>query len=139
MGVSISATNSKYSFDMGGGSFFDLRKNIAYVLNEELGKVYESLIYCHCKADFEEHDRKANEIITKYDLERYSGVLDFVYGSDCGGSVNYKACKQIYDLIKDEDFGDKFFRYAMRAHNDYEEFKEFLLECYSHRRQMRWS
>lgn len=45
MGVSISATNSKYSFDMGGGGFFDLRKNIAYVLNEELGKVYETRSY----------------------------------------------------------------------------------------------
>jgi hypothetical protein len=138
MGVTITATKSSYSFDMGCGGFFDLRQNIAHILNEELGEVYETLIHCHSREAFEEHDRRAGRVITKYDLDRYSGVLDFLYSSDCGGSANYKVCKQIYDLIKDVDFGDKCFRYAMRAHNDYEEFKAFLMECYSHRRSMRW-
>ena len=138
MGVTITATKPSYSFDMGCGGFFDLRQNIAHILNEELGEVYKTLIFCHSREAFEEHDRRASRVITKYDLDRYSGVLDFLYSSDCGGSANYKACKQIYDLIKDVDFGDKSFRYVMYVHNDYEEFKAFLKECYSHRRAMRW-
>lgn len=138
MGVSITATNSTYLFRMGGGGFFNIRKNIAYALNEDLGEVYESLLRCHYKADFEEHDRKANKIIADNNLEEYADVLDFLYASDIEGKASYKTCKRIYDLIKDIDFGDKCFRYAAQAHNDYEEFKQFLLECYVNRRSMRW-
>jgi len=139
MGVSVYANHSTLSFDMGGGGFFNIRKNIAYALNEDLGEVYESLLRCHYKADFEEHDRKANKIIADNNLEEYADVLDFLYASDIEGKISHKTCKRIYDLIKDIDFGDKCFRYAAQAHNDYEEFKQFLLECYSHHRKMRWS
>lgn len=69
MGVTITATNSKYSFDMGGGGFLSLRVNIAKAMDRELG----------------EH-------------------------------------------------------YAARSDGrDYEHFKDFLQECYTHRREMRWS
>ena len=37
MGVTITATNATYSFDMGAGGFFNLRKNIADVLDQEFG------------------------------------------------------------------------------------------------------
>lgn len=40
MGVTISATHSSYEFDTGYGGFFNLRKNIALALDDELGKMY---------------------------------------------------------------------------------------------------
>lgn len=47
-------------------------------------------------------------------------------------------CGKIYNLIKDIDFGDKGFRYAIYRRNDYEEFKKFLKDCYSKRKNMVW-
>lgn len=140
MGVSISAKNATYSFDMGGGGFFNLRKNIAYALDKDFGENYEQLILCHSKEACDANDREAERIINSKHLDdEYACVLDFLYASDCGGKINYKTCKKIYDLIKDIDFGDKCFRYGILVHNDYDEFKSFLKECYSHRRNMYWS
>lgn len=46
MGVSISATHSSYSFDMGYGGFGNLRKNIALALDDAFGNMY--LQYARC-------------------------------------------------------------------------------------------
>lgn len=136
MGVSITATNSKYSFDAGAFGFFNLRKNIALALNEDFGKHYEKLIYCRTKDDYEVFDRISNRMASRLKLD--CDVLDFLFMSDIEGSVPPRTCKKLYNLIKDVDFGRKGFRYGAYQHNDYEEFKLFLKECYEHRRKMRW-
>ncbi len=41
MGITITATNSTYEFDMGYGGFFVLRRNIARALDKEFGDTYE--------------------------------------------------------------------------------------------------
>ena len=140
MGVTIKATNSTYNFDMGAGGFFDLRKNIAYALDPDFGRVYSDIIHCHTSEEHIANDREAEHIINSKNLdEEYVDVLDFLYASDCEGKITYKTCKKIYDIIKDIDFGNECFRYGAIVHNDYEEFKAFLKECYSHRRTMYWS
>jgi len=137
MGVSIGATNSKYSFDMGYSGFFNLRKNIALALDKEFGENYANLANCHSEEDYEAHDKIANDLIEKKHLD--VDVVGFLYQEDSEGKIDYTICRKIYYIIKDVDFSGKSFRYAAYAHNDYEEFKAFLKECYSHRRQMRWS
>ena len=78
-------------------------------------------------------------IINSKGLDKeYSDVIDFLYMSDCGGKISYKTCRKILNLIRDIDYGNKGFRYAMLMNNDYGEFKEFLQECVSHRRNLRW-
>lgn len=140
MGISITATNTKFDFDMGYGGFFSLRRNIALALDQEFGENYSALNQCHTESQFAENDKVANEIIKKKHLdENYKEVIEFLYSSDVYGSISYKTCKQIYDLIKDVNFGNKGFRYAAYMDHDYNDFKEFLKECYSHRRKMRWS
>ena len=140
MGVSIKATNGIYSFDMGYGGFFNLRKNIAIALDPEFGDHYAKLLYRHSKEEFSTPDRKAEEIINRKHLdEDYADVLDFLYASDESGAISHRTCKKIYDLIKDIDFGNRCFRYTIHAHNDYDEFKEFLRDCYSWHKKMRWS
>lgn len=136
MGVSISAKNSKYDFNMGYIGFFWLRKNIATALDKNFGDNYKNLISCHTQEDFKEHDRIANMIIEKNELDE--DIVEFLYAPDTNGKISYKVCKKIYDLIKDIDFGNEHFRYGAYAHNDYEEFKEFLKECYAHHRNMYW-
>ena len=140
MGVTISANNSHYVFDMGGGGFFNLRKNIALAFDKEFGEHYETLIYRNSKEDFKAFDEKANKILSDSRFkDEDSDVLDFLFACDCEGKISYKTCKKIYELIKDIDFGEKIFTYAHYSKgDDYEMFKKFLKECYSHRRKMYW-
>ena len=136
MGTSITARNSTYRFDCGGYGFFNLRKAIAYAMDKEFGENYFNLVSCHTKEDYENHDKIANRILQEKGLDE--DVVDFLYQDDGKGKVNYKTCKKIYDLIKDIDYSGRGFRYAVYRHNDYDEFKEFLLECYKKHRNMVW-
>ena len=139
MGVTITANNSKYSFDMGYGGFFSLRAQIALALDKEFGGIYDLYSRCWSPQQYEANDRAAEAIINKQHLDvDYKDVLDFLYMSDSEGEISYRTCRKILDLIKDIDFGQNGFRYALYRHNDYEEFKSFLAECYSKRRKMRW-
>ena len=139
MGVTLYANNSTYSFDMGAGSFFHLRANIAKVWDKQFGEHYEKLLSCHSKEEYDDHDRISDEILSHPRFkDEDADILDFLYASDCGGKIGYKTCGKIYNLIKDVDFGNKCIRYVAYSHNDWEEFKAFLKECYSHRRTARW-
>ena len=139
MGVTITATNSKYEFDMGYGGFFNLRRRIALALDKNFGENYSDLGTCHTEEQFRANDKVAEMIIAQKKLdEKYPDVIDFLYASDCEGKASYKTCRKIYNLIKDVDFGGLGFRYAAYMHNDYDEFKEFLKECATRRRNMRW-
>lgn len=138
MGITITANNSEYSFDMGYGSFYNLRKNIALVYNAKFGENYANLAYCHSKDEYEANDRAANWIIKDQHLED-DDIIDFLYQSDCEGRISYRTCGKIYQLIKDLDFSGCRLVYATVSDgNDYEHFKDFLKECYSHRRNMYW-
>lgn len=136
MGVSLTSKNSSYDFDMGYGGFFNLRKNIALCLDEDFGNNYSMLSKCITPSDFAANDAVANRLIEDKNLD--TDIIDFLYSPDTGGSISYKVCKKLYNLIKDVDFSDKTFRYAAYSHNDYEEFKQFLKECYTRRHVMKW-
>lgn len=140
MGVSITATKEIYDFDMGYGGFCNLRKNIAYCIDNTFGKLYDEMFPCWNMDIEEELTQKTNDYIRKNPdiFENLDDVLDFLYAPDDSGTVSYKTCGKIYNLIKSVDFGNKCFRYGADVHNDYEEFKEFLKDCYSHRKKMRW-
>ena len=139
MGVSISANNSKYTFDMGYGGFFNLRKNIALSLDTEFGENYALMSKCISEREYKKNDMDSEKIINMKKLDvKYSDVIDFLYAPDTGGKISYRTCRKIHDLIKDIDFTGKGFRYAAYRENDYDEFKNFLLECYSKRRNMVW-
>lgn len=148
MGVTITAINSKYEFDMGCGGFFNLRVNIAKELDRVSGDdAYYSFADCYagyarCYTEFarKENDRLTNLAIDRRQLDKeYGDIIEFLFMPDVSGSISHGTCKKIYDLIKDVDFGSEGFRYGVLRHNDYEEFKAFLKDCYSHRKKMRWS
>ena len=137
MGITITATNPKYEFDMGYGGFFLLRKEIALALNEEFGRNYADLAHCYTPKEYAANDKAADWIIQKNHLDRYADVLDFLYMPDSAGEVGYKTCGDILNLIRNRKDGTGF-RYGSIQHNDWEEFKEFLQDCYSHHKKMRW-
>lgn len=56
-----------------------------------------------------------------------------------GLARNISGRLQKNDLIKDVDFGGKIFTYAAYSDGkDYENFKEFLKECYQKHRTIIW-
>lgn len=136
MGFCITATNSAFIFYGGYGGFFRLRKRIASDLDKEFGELYETLISLHSEENYRDFIEKVNEILERKGLDE--DVLDFLFQPDCGGSISYKTCKKIYDIIKDDNKPLVFTYYAHNDGNDWEQFKEFLLECYSKRRKLRW-
>lgn len=137
MGVTITATNPKYEFDMGYFGFLQLRKEIALALDEEFGRNYANLAHCHTEKEYEANDEAANRIIQENHLDRYADVLDFLYMPDSEGEVGYKTCGNILRLIRNRK-NSTGFRYGAMQHNDWEEFREFLQDCYSHHKKMRW-
>lgn len=140
MGFTIYANNSTTSFDGGMGGFVNLRTNIALAFDKEFGEHYSTLRKCFRGEDYKLFDERTNMILSSDRFkEEDEDILDFLFASDCSGEISHKTCKKIYDLIKDIDFGDKIFTYSAHSDgNDYEHFKEFLLECYKHKRKMRW-
>ena len=138
MGVTITANNSKHSFHMGYRGFFELRKNIALAYNKEFGRQYAKIAQCYTEEDYKEYNNKTNRLIRKLELED-DDILDFLYSSDCGGKASHETCDKIYKLLTNTDLSGKRFQYAAwSSESDYDEFKEFLHECYSHRRNMVW-
>lgn len=85
MGVTITAKNSAYEFDMGYGGFFNLRKNIAFALDKDFGENY-ALGSCWTERQFKDNDRVADLIIKRKHLyEKYKNTLDFLYMKDTDG------------------------------------------------------
>ena len=140
MGFTITATNSKYSFNGSSGGFYNLRVNIAKAFDIEFGNHYETLRERITLADYDAFDIKANDILAKPRFKKEDDdIIIFLFMPDTGGSISYKTCKKIYDLIKDIDYGNKIFTYAAHSDGrDYEKFKVFLLDCYKRRAKMRW-
>ena len=141
MGVTIYANGGSRDFNAGYGGFFNLRKNIAFAWDKELGEHYAQMMRSLLgEAEQKAYNEKTNKILANDRFkDEDSDILDFLYASDCEGSISHKTCKKIYDLIKNINFGDKIFTYAAYSDGkDYEHFKDFLLECYKHRRKLRW-
>lgn len=140
MGFTIYANNSPTSFDGGMGGFFSLRTNIALAFDKEFGEHYSDLRKCLCEEDYKLFDQVTEKILSNERFKQEDeDIVEFLFASDCAGSISHKTCKKIYDLIKDIDFGKRIFTYAAYSNGkDYERFKQFLLECYKHRRKMRW-
>lgn len=141
MGVTITAKNSKHSFDIGYFGFCRLRESIAMALDEEFGECYAELSSALTAEALELWEERINKILAHDRFKEVTDdVFDFFFAGDTKGEVDYKTCKKLYDIIKDVDFTGQGFVYTAHSDGkDYEYFKEFLLECYKHRRKMRWN
>lgn len=141
MGLTIRG-NYKNSIDLTGGNSMlaIIRNTVAKAWDKEFGAHYSTLIYCS-ESEYEKFNDKANKIINserlKEKTKKDTDILDFLFESDCEGQISYKTCKKIYDLIKDTSL-NCCLRYAVYSHNDWNDFKQLLKECYSHRSNLVW-
>lgn len=136
MGITIRCKKSGRSYDLGCGGFYNLRSKVAELCSPEFGKHYKTLIHLNSKEEFDEFDEKTAELLRNKVVSEK--VVDFCYQSDCGGSIRYGACKEIYNHIKDYD-DNICYGYAGRP--DCFKFRDFvslLKECSEIKSSLVW-
>lgn len=137
MGLVITGKSSKIELSGGYGMLLTIRELVAKAFDKELGEHYATLRFTI--GDFEKFDEITNKILSN---KRFNNedvdVIDFLFATDCGGKINYKTCKKIYELIKNIKV-DVVLRYRFYSNNDLEDFKQLLKDCYSNRCNLTWS
>lgn len=107
MGVTISS--KRYSCDMGCAGFMRFRNTVAEKVNDEFYKHYIEMDIPKVmiltgearKEYFKKYDAVTHDLIDKNIVS--VEVANFLYQTDCGGKIDRKQAKQIYELIKDCD------------------------------------
>ena len=139
MGLTLQSKGSQIDLSGGYGMFIKIRTRVATAWDKEFGEHYSKLHLIWSDEDFKKFDKRTNEILKD---ERFKDededLLDFLFASDCGGNCSYKTCKKIYDLIKDIKDDKLQLRYTIDSKNDWEDFKQLLLDCYSNRTNLTW-
>lgn len=129
MGVSLKTKNK--SIDMGYGSFFRLRRDIAKAINSDWGMQYEELLSSR------RYD-KLIDITANYLAENKISkhLVDFCLPPDAEGHITCWACKYIYQQIQNIDKEDRY-GYVM-AQISWEEMKNVFKDGSENRGGMKW-
>lgn len=136
MGLTLHSLHGQIDFEMGYGGFFALRTEIAKCVDPDFGEAYGDLPIYMLRGGVWE---KRLERIMKEKNIRAGNIIDFLLMPDSVGSVNYRTCKEIYNLIKDIDFRGKRFSRNEHKAGDYEDLKVFLRDCIKNQKSMRWN
>ena len=140
MGVTVQCKKTGRSFDMGYGGFARWRNKIAELYGGEWWEHYKTLddapFFGKAREDFfSEFNRRTEQLLKekKADIK----IVDFCLQPDCGGSINYGACKNILKAIGDYT-DNAAYTYTAYAHNDWERLKQILADCVETKSKMVW-
>lgn len=127
------------SYDMGYGSFYRLRCDIANTVSKEFGKHYRDIYKVQIcpKEVLDEYNRRTESLIKKYKCkERF---LEFLYLPDTEGKLSPFKCKAVMEQITDLKNTDL---YGYTAYPEtcmtIEKFRELLNLCYNKRKYLIW-
>lgn len=142
MGITLESENK--SIDLGYIGFNNLRTKVAELTNEDIYKHYKDFTKATCilgederERFFKEYDAKIKEIDKKYEY-KYNPILYFLYSNDCGATVDYEICQEIYKVIKNYD-DDIAYGYAGRDDcATFKDFKELVKDCIDNKCDMEW-
>lgn len=100
--MSIIIKNSQESsIEIGYFVFYRLRLKIAELAAPDIFNAYSMLPDIKLENERKEYNQYLECLVKKYSGESRSLVLDFLYASDCDGSMDAEHCKAVYDFIKD--------------------------------------
>ena len=126
------------SYDIGLGSFFQLRRDIAFAVSKEFGEHYQTILRCRTEEDFAAHNRKLAELVQKYTVR--AGTLKFLYEEDGDVRLDHTFLKPVYELALKLD-PDKRYGYGgwpketkMTGRN----FQELLRSCLEEQSSLMW-
>lgn len=129
MGVTIRTKNK--SLDMGYGSFFRLRTDIAKAINSEWGTQYRELTN---RNRYDELNNITAEYLADGKISKY--LVDFCFQPDTEGHITCWACKYIYQQIQNIDKKDRY-GYLM-AQISWEEIKYAFKDGSENKGGMKW-
>lgn len=134
MGVSL--YNKDYCMDMGYGTFFLLKKQIASLYDSKFGDFYADWIMRKGVSD----DDMNNKVQDLYDEGIFNNAdddtLDFIFLPDCKGKLSYKSCRRLLKIIG--DYTDNYMYGYLHANHSFDYFKEMLNDCVKRRRTLYW-
>lgn len=138
MGVTIESKN--HAIDLGYGGFMRLRAKIAELSDKELGMHYKHLndapMFDGREVFFKEYDEKIVEIVDKNKIPH--AVPDFIYQSDCNGSLSTEQCLVIYEIIKDYDDDIQYGYSGKKDCAKFNDFKTLLKDCIDNNAKLEW-
>ena len=107
MGITISS--KRVSADMGYGGFNRFREIVSSKISDEFHKHYSELsssfVMCLSGKNREQYFKEYNEKTTGFIENKVitDEVANFLFQADCGGKIDRKQTKEIYNLIKNCD------------------------------------
>ena len=142
MGVTVKTKNR--AMDLGYSGFNRLRTKVAELAAEDIGRHYKKLEGAWFITDkewkkkfFENYNKKITELSERYNGEK-DGILHFLYASDGGAEIPVKACKEIWEVIKEYDDD---IRYGYSGRKDcamFKDFKQIVKDCIDNDCSMVW-
>lgn len=135
MGITISSKNK--SIDMSSAGFIRLRKTIAYLYSDEVGKHYEDLMSCNTTEDYNNYDLETVRLANNAGSKFY-WLFDFLYDSDIEGKLTYGKCRKLLNLIGDYDDNISYGYVARPDCAKFKDFKNILEDCVLNKCQMEW-
>lgn len=100
MSIIIKNTNDD-AIEIGYFGFYRLRRRIAELAAPDIFNAYSMVSDVKSETEKKEYSQYLNRLEKKYSDDSKRLVLDFLYASDCDGSIDAEHCKAVYDLIKD--------------------------------------
>ncbi len=144
MGVTLRNKEDYIGIDLGYYGFYKLRQKVADLAGDDIGEHYRKLnqvpIYDTAERMrfLKEYNAKIDELDRKYEGNR-THILDFLYASDCGGTLSVEGCKSLYEVIKNYD-DDVLYGYSGRSDCAlFQDFKKIVKECIENNCEMTWS
>lgn len=138
MGVTVRCNKTGRNFDMGCGGFMRWRMKIAELYDKRWYDHYFKLMnapFYESKEFYDEFDKETLRLLNEEHID--IKIVDFCLQSDCGGKINYGACKNILKAIGDYT-DDRAYGYVAYADHDWEKLKAILQDCAETKSKMSW-
>lgn len=144
MGVSIYCERLNKSIDLTYMGFQRFRERVSMLACPEWGEEYSKISSAsNLSKDekeefFDRVDEMTERLIENGKLDKL--IVHFCYQADCDGKVSSRACKRIYECIKDYSEDDKI-TYGYAAHENcprFKDIKELIKQCSETKSPLTW-
>jgi hypothetical protein len=119
MAVTFTTIKGDKELDYGYGGFRYFRATLAAKIDKELGELYGDTVYMLRYPDA--FNKQFNALVSQPRFAGKEELIEFLCMSDCDGKIPARLCKQIAEIMNDDD-----------------SLTEMMRWCAEHRRKLVW-